>query len=161
MPVNTASSDRRKLRFENVNAALREVDRIVAAEEAGKLRRAGAWTTGQTFGHVAAWINYAYEGYPFKVPWFIRLIVKQMVKRYIRDGMPAGRRIPRTADGTYGTAIMETAEGARRLREALRRLETAPAKFESPAFGALSEHDRIQLNLRHAELHLGFLHPQE
>ncbi len=31
-----------------------------------------------------------------------------------------------------------------------------PCTHDSPAFGALSHEDRIRLNLRHAELHLGY-----
>jgi hypothetical protein len=53
---------------------------------------------------------------------------------------------------------MPTREAADRLKQAFRRLESGePAKFHSPAFGAMSHEDRIRLNLRHAELHLGFL----
>lgn len=152
--------EHRKLRFNAVEDALAEVERIVAAEQVGKLRRSGTWTTGQVFGHVAAWINYAYEGYPLgKPPWLIRVILKFKLKQYLRDGMPTGVRIPRgPAEGTWGTEVLSTEEGARRLRDALRRLGREPAKFPSPAFGDMTEEQRVQLNLRHTELHLGFLH---
>jgi hypothetical protein len=156
--IDTAeSTDRRSLRFSTVNDVLSEIERIIAAEQAGTLRRTGNWTTGQIFGHLAAWINYGYEGYPMRVPWFIAVLLRFKVKKYLRDGLPRGVRIPGVEAGTYGTEPLSTDEGARRLRAALKRLQTEPAQFESPAFGKLSEQDRIQLNLRHAELHLGFL----
>lgn len=77
---------------------------------------------------------------------------------FLRRGMPSGQRIPGVAGGTYGTELFTTAEGADRLRRALQRLTSnEPAKFDSPALGPMSHADRIRLNLRHAELHLGFL----
>ena len=32
------------------------------------LRCAGNWTAGQTFGHLAVWIECSYDGYPFRAP---------------------------------------------------------------------------------------------
>lgn len=158
--VDTATIERRPLRFETIDDLLAEVGRIVAADRAGTLRRTGNWTAGQVFGHLAAWIDYAYEGYPMRVPWFIRFLIRRKLRKYLRDGMPAGVRIPNVAAGTFATDLLPTDEGAERLRRALARLGSRePAVHESPAFGPLSHEDRIALNLRHAELHLGFLHP--
>jgi hypothetical protein len=160
-PIDTRNvTDRRAVRFQTIPDLLVEIDRIVAAEQAGKLRRTGNWTTGQTFGHIAAWVDYAYEGYPVRAPWFIKLILRLRRNRYLRGPLPVGVRLPGVADGTYGTEPLSLEEGAARLRAALRRLAVEPARFASPAFGPLSDAERIQLNLRHAELHLGFLHPE-
>jgi len=159
--IDTARNpDRRRLRLAAPDELRTEIDRIVAADKAGRLRRGGNWTAGQAFGHVAAWINYAYEGYPIHPPFFIRWILQLRRAKYLRDGMPTGVRIPRVKDGTFGTELRSTDEGADRLRRALDRMEREPAKFDSPAFGKMPDADRIQFNLRHAELHLGFLHPQ-
>jgi hypothetical protein len=44
------------------------------------------------------------------------------------------------------------------LRRGIERLRgDQPPEYHSPAFGEMSLDDRIELNLRHAELHLGFL----
>ena len=133
--------------------------RTLAAEWAGTLRRSGNWTAGQVFGHLATWINYGYEGYPMRLPWFIRMLIRRKLPGYLRDGMPAGVRIPNVAGGTYGTDLLSTEEGATRLRAALARMLREPARYDSPAFGKMPEPQRIELNLRHAELHLGFLLP--
>lgn len=64
--INSAKvNNRRALRFRSIDEALQEIDRIVAAENAGKLSTLGNWTPGQNMGHVATWINYSYDGYPF------------------------------------------------------------------------------------------------
>lgn len=160
MSIDTAkATDRRTLAFHSVEDVIADVDRIVDAEQRGTLRCTGNWSAGQVFGHLATWINYAYEGYPFHVPWFIRLLLKFKVKQYLRGRMDAGVRIPNMPDGTLGTEPLDTAEGARRLRAALQRLKSEPAKYHSPAFGTMSHEDRILLNLRHAELHMSFMHP--
>lgn len=159
-PVDTAKvSNRRKLRFGSIDEALAEVDKIVAADEAGTLVTLGNWTPGQIFAHLAAWIEYGYDGYPLKAPpWFIRVILRMRLKNIIRKGMPSGVRIPRVENGTVGQDPLSTAEGAARLRRAFERLQSGePPKFDSPAFGPMPHDDRVQLNLRHAELHLSFL----
>ena len=159
--VNTGKvSDRRRLRFTTIDDALADVDRIVVAEKAGTLRRTGNWTAGQAFGHIATWTNYAFEGYPFRPPWFIRWILRKKKAVYLRDGMPAGVRIPRVPNGTFGTEEMSTEEGANRLRRALLHLKSGePTKFDSPAWGKMPLDEGIAMNLRHAELHMSFQHP--
>lgn len=159
--INTGKvTDRRKLRFQSISQLLSDVDRIVAADKAGTLRCSGNWTAGQILGHLASWINYGYEGYPFTTPWFIRLILRFKVKKYLREGMTAGVRIPGVEAGTYGVEKLSTQEGAERLRQAIARLQKGePVGFDSPGFGKMSAEERLTLNLRHAELHLSFLHP--
>jgi hypothetical protein len=145
----------RRPRFENLSELRGHVRRLVDADRAGRLRMHGNWTLGQALGHLAAWINYAYEGYPFKTPAIIRMLLRLRLNRMLRDGMPTGVRIPGAAAGTYGTDVLPTDEGAARYLAALDRLEREPAKFHSPGFGVLTEPQRILLNLRHAECHLG------
>jgi len=153
--------DRRKLRYLSIDELLADIDRIENSDAAGTLRRTGNWTAGQAFGHLASWMNFAYEGFPTRPPWPIRMILRFFFrKKYLRDGMPAGVRIPGAADGTYAVQVMSTQEGALMLRKALLRLKSGePPKFHSPAFGPMTLEERIALNLRHAELHLSFLHP--
>jgi len=136
------------------------VDRIVAADKGGTLRRTGNWSAGQVFGRLATWCNYAYEGYPFRPPWFIRWILRKKKAAYLRDGMPAGVRIPKVQNGTFGTEEMSTDEGANRLCRAMLRLKNGePAKFDSPAWGKMSPAEQIAIDLRHAESHRSLLHP--
>jgi hypothetical protein len=149
----------RNLRFASIDDCTAEVRRILAAEAEGRLRAAGNWTPGQIMAHVAAWIEYGYEGYPIgPPPFFVRWILRLRLRKMLKQGMPRGVRIPGLKDGTVGMDQQPTAEAGGRLLRALKRLQDREeAGFDSPAFGPMSHDDRIQLNLRHAELHLGYL----
>jgi hypothetical protein len=159
--IDTKTADRRKLTYTSIDDVLADVEKIVAADKAGKLRCTGNWTAGQAMGHVAAWANYAYDGFPMgKPPFFIRWILKFLKGKYLREGMPSGVRIPKVDNGTFATDKLSTDEGAARLRKSLARLKSNEvAKFDSPAWGKMPNEERLALNLRHAELHLSFLHP--
>lgn len=153
-------SDRRSLRFASIRELLADMDRIVASEKAGTLRRTGNWTAGQTFGHVATWITFAWNGFPFRLPWRYRLVLRWKKKSLLQRGFHPGERLPGAAGGTYGTERFELEDGAARLRDALKRLESGePSLFADPAFGWLTRDEEIGMALRHAELHLSFLHP--
>lgn len=159
MTIDTSKVERRKLRFENLDQLLGEIDRIEQANRSGNLKVVGNWTLGQILSHVAAWIEYGYVGFPVKPPpFFIRWILKFMKNKYLKSGMPSGVKIPGTKEGTFGQDDVPVDQAFDRLRNNIARLKSGEqAKFDSPAFGPMSHEDRIALNLRHAELHLGFV----
>lgn len=158
--INTRKvTNYRKLRFNSIDDCIAEVHRIIAANEEGSLRTSGNWTPGQVVAHVASWIEYGYEGYPVDPPpFFVRWLLRLRLRKMLRNGMPRGVRIPGLKDGTVGMNNMATPKVGERLLLALKRLQNREeARFDSPAFGAMSHDDRTLLNLRHAELHIGFL----
>lgn len=162
MRVDTAkTADRRTLRFNSPDELMADVERVVASERAGTLRRAGNWTTGQILGHLAAWIDYSYDGYPpaLKPPWFIKLILRMMKGRFMRGPLKAGVKIPKAPGGTYGTEPMPLDEGLARFRKAWDRLRRSKPTVPNIIFGDLTHEECITGHLRHAELHLSFLHP--
>ncbi|MBX3394373.1 MAG: DUF1569 domain-containing protein [Phycisphaerae bacterium] len=154
--------DRRRLRFETVDDCIAEIDRIVVADSRGTLRKLGNWSPGQAFGHLASWIEYGWTGYPpmRKPPIVVRWLVPIVARRFARRGLPVGVHIPGVKGGTYGMEELETSVGAERLKMALVRLKAGEeARYQSVVIGPLTMDERIQLNLRHAELHLSFLVP--
>jgi hypothetical protein len=157
--IDTKRVPRRRLRLETIGDAMEELDRIAQAERNGTLTAHGNWTPGQIMAHVAAWIEYGWGGYPIKPPpFFVRWIMRLMLKRYLRNGMPTGVTIPGVASGTTGADQIDTRDAIERLRAAFARLASGDAvQFDSPAFGPMGNADRVQLQLRHAELHLSFL----
>lgn len=152
-------SSYRKLRFDSIQECIDEVNRIAQAQEQGKLKASGNWTAGEVLSHLAAWIEYGYVGYPIKPPpFFIRWLLRARLRKMLEVGMSKGVRIPGIKEGTTGIDDLPTGQAAQRLLSALGRLASnEPTPYDSPAFGKMSHEDRIKLNLRHAELHLGFL----
>jgi hypothetical protein len=157
MSTQTLSMQRRTLRFETFDAVLAEAERLIAAEREGRLRRAGNWPLGQTLGHMATWAAFALDGYPPEVhaPLPVRLILRMMRNRILTKGMMPGVKVGRVPGGTLGLDPMDAEEGLRRLRDAYQRLLMKSPTIPNPAFGPLTHEQWIQLNLRHAELHLG------
>src|SRR5687767_14780046 len=97
-----AEIQRRKLRFETIDDALAEAERLVAAEREGRLQRAGNWTLGQALGHLAAWANFAFDGYPpeCRAPLPVRMIARLLRNRFVTRPMPAGVRLGKAPGGT-------------------------------------------------------------
>jgi hypothetical protein len=148
------------LRFESIDQVLADVDRLAAADRAGRLRRLGNWTLGQTLGHLAAWAEYAYTGAPLPVPFFIKWILRLRKRKFLYGPMRPGVKIPGVAGGTLGTDPMPLDEALGRYRRVMTRLQAEAPTAPSPVFGQLTHAEATALNLRHAELHLGFLIPE-
>ncbi len=158
--VDTKKATRRLLRFETIDDVLADIDQLVAAAHAGTLQQLGNWKPGQVFAHVAAWIEYGYDGYPMKTSWFIRMLLRMMLPGLLKNGLKPGAKIPGVPGGTTGQDDQPIDEAAQRLKKAFLRLKSDEhCPYDSPGFGAMSHADRIRLNLRHAELHMSFLKP--
>lgn len=164
MPVNTKSvAGYRTLRFDSLDAMLAEAHRCAAAERQGSLQRLGNWTTGQIFAHLAAFMNYPYDGYPPSLgtpPWLIRVILRPFKKKYLYKSLPRGVRIPKVPGGTVGADDVSTDEGLARLEAAAARLKRQPPSTPNLMFGPLTHDEWLNLHCRHAELHLGYLLPR-
>jgi hypothetical protein len=157
VPIETGKvAGRRVLRFENIDQALDEAERLAAAERDGRLTQLGNWTLGQALGHLAGWAEYGFTDFPLKTPFLVRLILRLQKKRFLYSPMRAGVRIPGVNGGTLATEPMTTDEGLRRFRAVFRRLKHEAPTAPSPIFGKMTHEESIALSLRHAELHLGF-----
>lgn len=155
-------NDRRKLRFESFDEAIRDADALAAAERDGTLRQLGNWKLGQAIGHIAFWANAPFDGYPQAppLPWLLRMIATLFKNFFLNKRIPAGGRIPSIPAGTFGVDVIPTDEAVASLRRAFDRLAAQQPTHPNPVFGELTHQEWIKLNLRHAELHLSFFHPR-
>lgn len=156
--VNTGKvKDRRPVKFQSFAQAGRDIEQLAQAERDGRLQPLGNWTLGQAVGHLAAWIDYGFDGYPMgKPPLLMRIVGKVMRGQFLRGGAPAGFRIRGAPTGTYADEVIPTDEAIRRFSASAGRLEAAPPAKPNPVFGPMSHEEWKQLHLRHAELHLSF-----
>jgi hypothetical protein len=153
-------ADRRALRFESLDQLMAEVERLAEAERAGRLRRLGNWTLGQTLGHLATWAEYSYTGAPLKVPFFIKWFLRLRKRKFLYGPMRAGVKIPGVEGGTLATEPVPLDEALGRMRRVMSRLQSEAPTAPNVIFGPLTHEEWVALNLRHAELHLGFLAPE-
>lgn len=151
---------RRTLHFASIEDAIRDAQLLADAEANGTLKRLGNWPLGQMFGHVAGWMNFAFDGYPpdLRPPWILKVVLRTMKSRFMR-GMPAGVRIGKIEGGTKNLEPLSTAEGLARLKGAWQRMGQSAPTQANPIFGPLSHEEWITMNLRHAELHQSFYLP--
>ncbi len=160
MPIDTRKAPRRTLSFASIPHVLADLDAIERAHHADTLHTSGNWTPAQIFNHLTAWIDFAYEGFPpeLRVPWILRALVSLFKRRALASPFPLGMQVPGATDGTFGHIDSDFHLALVNLRLALERLQLDPPTRPSPLFGHLSHPEWIALHLRHAELHLGFLH---
>jgi hypothetical protein len=156
MNADFADQKRRTLRFNSIDQAVAEMETLAEAERAGKLQRVGNWTLGQALGHLATWAEFSFAPCPIRAPWFVRAFMAMKRKSYIYGPMKPGVRIPRVEGGTLGIEPMSLEEGLERARRAFLKLKEGPPTHPSPVFGMMSQDEAMNMNLRHAELHLGF-----
>ncbi|MCC6675527.1 MAG: DUF1569 domain-containing protein [Phycisphaerales bacterium] len=160
VPANTRSAPRRSLRFNDFNAIRRDLEALEAAHIAGRLTTSGNWTPGQNLAHLAAFANYPYDGYPSEIanpPWLVRFACGFMKKKLIHKHMSPGVKIPGIPSGTVGAANVPFETGLHTFRAALDRMEKTPPTIKNPILGRLTHEEWMQMQCRHAELHLGFL----
>ena len=154
------ATTRRKLKFDSVEQVLADVDRLVDVERDGRLDHVGNWALGQALGHLASWAEYAYTGYPMKPPFFIRWILRSRKQAFLHEPMRAGVKIPGIAGGTLATEPVPVDEAVGRYKRVMARLKSEAPSLVHPIFGTLTHDEWIAINLRHAELHLGFQVPR-
>lgn len=154
--AETARASRRALRFNSWSDLKAEVARLAPQERAGTLRHSGNWTLGQALGHLATWVDFAFEPCPLRPPWLIRLVLKTQKRRFIEGPMKAGVRIPKVPNGTLGTEPRSLDDGLAHFTRAWERLASQTPTQTHVLFGSITPEEWRKMHLRHAELHLGY-----
>jgi hypothetical protein len=160
MIITKQVTDRRELRFERLEEAVRDAEALAEAERGGTLRATGNWALGQTLGHLAYWASCPFDGYPDlpRPPWFVRLLIPLLRNGFLNKRMPAGVILSGVPGGTFGIDPMATELGIEKMQSSFERLAKQVPTIPNAIFGPMSHEDWIKLNLRHAELHLSFFH---
>lgn len=157
----TQVKDRRALRFETLDQMLTDARACAAAS---RLRQLGNWSLGQALNHIAAWIEYPFVGYPpeLNFPEEMKAGAAEAKTRLMHETMKPGERLPGIVGGTLAIDDVPTTAGLARL-EAAARIATGPpdelTPLPDPYFGRVTRREWTDINLRHAELHLGFFVP--
>ncbi len=152
---------RRQLRFDTLDAAVRDAEHLLAAG----YDRAGTWDLAQCLDHLTAWLTYPVDGFP-RMPLLLRPVFavvratmgRKLLAKFLREGMPPGKpTVPQSVVPPGGDP------GA-----ALGRFKAAAARFgahagdylPSPLLGPLSREESLKVQLGHCAHHLSFLVPK-
>ena len=151
--------ERRKLTFYSLDDILRDAEQLAAAEH----RTTGQWTYGQILHHMAKGADACFDGFgPTFVPWWARWFIAPLAKkRFLTTTMRAGIKVPPEVSQLTPDPQISVEAALAELRRALGRFERETPTMPHPFLGRLrNKQEYIQLQLRHSELHLSFVHPR-
>jgi len=155
--MNPPTPMRRTLSFKAPQDVLDDCLQLAA----GPCTMLGQWTLAQNVRHLARGIDCFYDGFGFRMNWFLSTFLGRLIKRRIlKRGMPSGIRLPVSADRLLPPGEDADLPGAlEHLRTSIQRLEHEPPRHPHPMFGRMTPDEVRVLLLRHAELHLSFVRP--
>jgi hypothetical protein len=152
---------RRQLRFDSLDAAVRDAEHLLAVgyEPAGK------WDLAQVCGHLTEWMRFPMDGFP-RPPLPIRMLFavlrpligrKELLRAIEKNEMRSSGTAPETVPAPGG----DPAAAVARLRETVERMTAYGGELRpSPFFGPLTRDEWFGLNRVHAAHHLSFLVPK-
>ena len=145
----------RQLRFETLDDILAEARKIAANPNAPSN---GAWTPAQNVWHVGRFLKAGVEGYPAKVPLFLKLIGPLLKKQFTTKGFNPGIKLPAQAANHMVAPADTTMDQAMDMFESA--VAGAKAKGflpKNPMMGKMTQQQWIDLHCRHAEMHFGMI----
>src|SRR5262249_26125168 len=141
-----------------------EIDRLNVSRQQGRLQKGGNWSLDQCCQHLARWIEFSIDGFPFKYPWYLRLIGRLvrvaswhwLVWMLLRPGFVN----PPSARAVEPDSSVSAGDGVKYLLQQISRIESGERMVQpSPVEGPITHDQWCYFHLRHAELHLSFQIP--
>ena len=155
MTVNTRKvQNRRSIRYASLSDLLSDAEKLAASGA----RTLGNWSFGQILKHLAMSIDSSIDGTGFTLPaparWLMSLLMK---KKFLTQPIPAGFK----SVSQFIPNETSVEEGLTLLRTAIKRQQREPNRALHPAFGNLSNAEWDAFNLRHSEMHMSFVVPNQ
>lgn len=154
--VDTKKAERRKLHFNSLAELKAEIDRLAS----GEVRTTGNWTLAQAIDHLAAIFEGSLDGIPAKAPWFVRMLAPTFRNRALHKGIDPGIKLSGDMLRVLPPDNVTLDNATARMNRVFQRLDKGEKMQQpSPVFGKMTHEDWSNLHMRHAELHLSFMHP--
>ncbi len=150
------STARRELHFGSLEEALADAESLAQ----GPVTTSGAYSFGQILDHLARTIEVvAGDRESPRISFPIRLVARMLRSRFVTKGMKPGFKLPSKAQSVFWPdGEVETTAGLEHYRESIELFKRTDPLPPHPIFGEMSRADQEQLQCRHAELHLSFVH---
>lgn len=145
----------RELHLLTLDDILAEGKRIAAKPGA---RSRGTWTVAQNIWHVGRFIKAGVEGYPAKVPVFLKILGPLLIKQFTTKGFRPGIKLPAKAASHMVAPVETTIEQAMDMFEtAIQSAKDKGFLPKNPMMGKMTQQQWIDLHCRHAEMHFGLI----
>ncbi|WP_432798179.1 DUF1569 domain-containing protein [Poriferisphaera sp. WC338] len=147
---------RRTLYFQNIDQILEEADRLAS----GDYQKCADWSLGQNCHHLATWMVMCMDGLPH-FPMILRILIRAVFNKdkILQKGFKPGMNVRGKLKKLEPTSDITDETGLEALHKAVERFRHEPKLPAHPLLGKMSDDDWLQLHLRHAEHHLGMIHP--
>jgi hypothetical protein len=157
MSVNVKAAARRELHFETLDDILADAEQVTA----GPHHATGNWTAAQNLWHVAFTIGMLGRGLDQSFPLPMKVLgrVLRTFKMHVKPIKP-GLNPPSKVAAVFHPPEETTLDAAlQKLRDEIAYANENGMPHPSPLFGKLPPDQAVAMQCRHAELHLGFIHP--
>lgn len=150
--------ERRVLRFHHMNDAVADARRLA---EYG-YDRVGNWSLEQNLDHLNRSLRMAQEPIDFKLPWFVRPLLKWLVFPKMRKGAVIRMRAsaPKPLQPAEDLNLAEQLQEFERMAGIIESPDSTLLE-QHPVFGKLTREEWQIMQRWHASHHLSFLLPRE
>ncbi|MCA9051221.1 MAG: DUF1569 domain-containing protein [Planctomycetaceae bacterium] len=152
------SPEHRELAFSSLDEVVAEAERLAS----GEVRTTGNHSFGQILEHLAR----THDITTGKVtgpapPWYMRLLIPLMKPMIFKDRpVKPGFQLPPQAEQYFWPdREFDVTDALAHLKESVEYYKANGPLAKHPMFGRVTEQQNLNLNCRHAALHLGFVHP--
>ncbi len=152
---NTAVA-RREVRYATLGAILEDAEFLAIHPH----QTTGQWSYGRILQHLADGVNASFDGFPYRVNVFVRIVGTLLFKRkVIEQEMTPGFKLPKSAEENLPKNETPVSAALENLKRALARFEKSDPTAAHPVFGKLTRDEWVKLHLNHAALHMSFVKP--
>ena len=152
-----SSLSRRTLHFDHLDQMIQEA----ASLASGEVQTSGRFSFGQILEHLALAMEVATGRRPGpKIAAPIRWGARLLRSRFIHRPLQPGFKLPRNAQSIFWPEeAIDVQAALEHLRHAVNEFQATDPLPPHPIFGKLTREEHEQLQCRHCELHLSFVHP--
>ena len=150
-----STGSRRTVRYSTLSDIVQDAEAVI-----GNHHTVGHWTFGQICQHLAKTMNACFDGFGFQAPWIARWLIAPFVKNSLLiKPLKPGFKLPASGKAMLPDDHVSAEEGLRQMSAAIERFAHEIPTAPHPFLGAMASEEVVQLQLRHAELHMSFIVP--
>lgn len=157
--MSSAVPQRRQISYRGYELLLDEAEGIAASD----YTTVGNWSYAQILDHLAKAYDASIDGVGVLLPWPVRVVGGFLLKgRLLNKTLPQGFKFPNGQTSRFAPdPDIDVETAMERFRSACHRCQTEKRRSLHPLLGRIDTAEWDRFNLRHAELHMSFVLPDE